>query len=96
MRENKYDDPDFFANYGNMPRSFLGHTVTKYHRTVETVFNALIDAQFRLQRISEPKPSKETLAAYPEMKDEKRRPIFLMVATTKEISPDLLPSVGNV
>lgn len=87
---------DHYQEEGIRHTSFLGHTVIKYHRTVETVFNTLIDSGFRLQRISEPKPSKETLAAYPEMKDEKRRPIFLMVAAIKEISPDLPPPVGNV
>jgi hypothetical protein len=75
---------DHYQEEGIRPTSFLGHTVTKYHRTLETVFNALIDSRFTLQRVSEPKPSEETLAAYPEMKDEKRRPIFLMVAAIKE------------
>ncbi|NQX43289.1 Methyltransferase domain-containing protein [Pedobacter steynii] len=75
---------DHYQEEGIRRTSFLGHTVTKYHRTVETVFNALIDSQFRLRRISEPKPAEETLIAYPEMKDEKRRPIFLMVAAIKE------------
>ena len=75
---------DHYQEEGIRHTSFLGHTVTKYHRTVETVFNTLIDSHFSLQRVSEPKPSGETLAAYPEMKDENRRPIFLMIAAIKE------------
>ncbi|MNL87373.1 hypothetical protein D3C87_2164950 [compost metagenome] len=48
------------------------------------VLNVLIDSGFVIKRVSEPKPSEEILESYPEMKDENRRPIFLMVSAIKE------------
>ncbi|QNK64058.1 class I SAM-dependent methyltransferase [Pedobacter sp. PAMC26386] len=62
---------------------FLDNDVIKYHRTLETYLNTIIDAGFRITRISEPQPSKEVLEEYPEMKDEVRRPIFLLIAAVK-------------
>lgn len=75
---------DHYQQEGIRHTSFLGHTVTKYHRTLERVLNVLIDSGFIIKRVSEPKPSEETLENYPEMKDENRRPIFLMVSAIKE------------
>ncbi|MBO9632178.1 MAG: class I SAM-dependent methyltransferase [Chitinophagaceae bacterium] len=64
--------------------NFLGHQVIKYHRTFSTWLNALISAGFSITRIGEPAPNAQTLKQYPEMKDEVRRPIFLLIAATKE------------
>lgn len=63
--------------------NFLGHSVIKYHRTFSGWINALIEAGFRIQKIAEPAPDAQTLQRYPEMKDEVRRPIFLLIAAVK-------------
>ncbi|WP_135555805.1 class I SAM-dependent methyltransferase [Paenibacillus cymbidii] len=65
---------------------FLGHEVVKYHRTASTYVNTLLDAGFRIDRLSEPQPTPEMLASVPEMKDETRRPIFLLIAASKSAS----------
>jgi SAM-dependent methyltransferase len=63
---------------------FLGSDVVKYHRTFATYINTLLETGFRIQRVSEPQPGEETLRRYPDMKDEVRRPIFLLVSAVRE------------
>ncbi|MBB5638448.1 SAM-dependent methyltransferase [Pedobacter cryoconitis] len=74
---------DGYQNEGQRIARFLDHDVIKYHRTLASYINSIIDAGFRITSISEPQPSKEILEAYPEMKDETRRPIFLLMAAEK-------------
>ncbi|KIO76590.1 SAM-dependent methyltransferase [Pedobacter lusitanus] len=74
---------DGYQNEGQRVARFLDNDVIKYHRTLETHINTIIDAGFRITKISEPQPSKEVLEEYPEMKDETRRPIFLLIAAVK-------------
>jgi SAM-dependent methyltransferase len=74
---------DGYQDEGQRIARFLDNDVIKYHRTLETHINALIDAGFQIKKISEPQPSKEVLEEYPEMKDETRRPIFLLIAAVK-------------
>lgn len=62
---------------------FLGHEVVKYHRTASTYVNTLLDAGFRIERLSEPGPTPEMLASVPGMMDETRRPLFLLIAAAK-------------
>lgn len=63
---------------------FLGHKVTKYHRTLESIINTVIHSNFDIKEISEPKPSEELIKKYSEMKDEMRRPIFIMISAIKK------------
>lgn len=74
---------DGYQNEGQRVARFLDNDVIKYHRTLATHINTLIDAGFQITKISEPQPSKEVLEEYPEMKDETRRPIFLLIAAVK-------------
>jgi len=57
--------------------------VVKYHRTVATYLNALLDAGFTITKLSEPQPTQEMLDKHPEMRDETRRPMFLLIAAVK-------------
>ncbi|HVI43707.1 MAG TPA: class I SAM-dependent methyltransferase [Chitinophaga sp.] len=75
---------DHYQEEGLRNTRFLGSDVIKYHRTLSTWINAIIDAGFTIRRIEEPGPSPEVLARYPEMKDESRRPIFLLIAADKD------------
>jgi len=61
MKQNKYDDPAFFATY----------------------LNTLIDAGFTIARLSEPQPAQEMLDKHPDMRDETRRPMFLLIAAIR-------------
>ncbi|WP_017497817.1 bifunctional 2-polyprenyl-6-hydroxyphenol methylase/3-demethylubiquinol 3-O-methyltransferase UbiG [Flavobacterium sp. WG21] len=82
--ENRLHWPvDHYQNEGVRQTNFLGHKVVKYHRTVASVLNAVVNSGFNITQISEPKPSEEIIEKYPEMTDELRRPIFIMIAAGK-------------
>ncbi|PYI54274.1 class I SAM-dependent methyltransferase [Paenibacillus flagellatus] len=74
---------DDYQDEGPRQTRFLDHDVVKYHRTVATHVNALLDAGFRITRLSEPQPTPEALAEHPDMRDETRRPLFLLIAAVK-------------
>ncbi|MBW7475372.1 methyltransferase domain-containing protein [Paenibacillus oenotherae] len=74
---------DDYQDEGQRQTRFLDNDVVKYHRTVATYINALIAAGFTITKLSEPQPSPEMLAEHPDMRDELRRPIFLMIAAVK-------------
>lgn len=75
---------DSYQDESKRKTQFLGHEVIKYHRTLATILNTVIHSNFQIQEISEPKPSEEVLSKYPEMKDEMRRPVFIIVSTIKK------------
>ncbi|WP_409342517.1 class I SAM-dependent methyltransferase [Paenibacillus sp. MBLB4367] len=74
---------DNYQNEGPRQARFLDNDVVKYHRTVATHMNALLESGFQITNVSEPQPSEEALAKYPDMRDETRRPIFLLIAAVK-------------
>ncbi|WP_291285770.1 class I SAM-dependent methyltransferase [Flavobacterium sp.] len=82
--ENRLHWPvDNYQYEGVRQTFFLGHEVVKYHRTVASILNMVINSGFSITQIAEPKPSEEIIEKYPEMKEELRRPIFIMVAAGK-------------
>lgn len=68
---------------GRRTATFLGESVTKYHKTLTTYINSLLGAGFSIQELIEPQPSQEHLLSIPEMKDELRRPMMLIIAAEK-------------
>src|SRR6266567_2232939 len=74
---------DQYQDEGPRQARFLDHDVLKYHRTVATHLNALIDSGFTITKLSEPQPTQEMLDKHPEMRDETRRPMFLLIAAVK-------------
>ncbi|MGP4040536.1 class I SAM-dependent methyltransferase [Gracilibacillus sp. D59] len=60
--------------------SFLTENVIKYHRTLSTYINDLLTAGFILEAVKESTPSDDML---PEMQDELRRPMFLILSAEK-------------
>ncbi|KKI90166.1 SAM-dependent methyltransferase [Bacillus sp. SA1-12] len=74
---------DDYQSEGNRETTFLTENVIKYHRTLSTYVNTLINAGFRIKAVKEPIPSDEMLKNNPEMKDELRRPMFLMISAEK-------------
>ncbi|AJS57977.1 class I SAM-dependent methyltransferase [Paenibacillus sp. IHBB 10380] len=74
---------DDYHHEGSRQARFLDNDVIKYHRTVATHMNALIESGFRITKVSEPQPTQEMLDKNPDMRDETRRPIFLMIAAVK-------------
>lgn len=74
---------DHYLEEGLRQASFLDHEVVKYHRTVATYVNTLLDAGFTITRLSEPQPTQELLDKHPDWQDELRRPMFLLIAAVK-------------
>ncbi|PAD21035.1 class I SAM-dependent methyltransferase [Terribacillus saccharophilus] len=77
---------DNYQIEGVRETAFLNETVTKYHRMISTYINDLIDTDFIIKAVKESVPSNEMLKSIPEMKDETRRPMFLMISAEKENS----------
>ena len=67
---------------GRRDAFFLGEQVTKYHRTLTTYLDTLVQNGFRLLRVVEPQPP-EDMMELPGMKDELRRPMMLLVSAEK-------------
>lgn len=74
---------DHYQDEGRRLARFLDHDVVKYHRTVATYVNALIESGLTITKLSEPQPIQEMLDAHPEWRDETRRPMFLLIAAVK-------------
>lgn len=69
---------DSYFYEGKRDAVFLGERVTKYHRTLTTYLNTLLENGFELQNIVEPQPPK-SMMHLPGMADEMRRPMMLIV-----------------
>ncbi|PAM93205.1 SAM-dependent methyltransferase [Flavobacterium sp. IR1] len=74
---------DHYFVEGQRNTSFLGERVVKYHRTLSTYLNELIKQGFKIIEVNEPLPSEEMLKSIPEMKDELRRPMMLLISVEK-------------
>lgn len=62
---------------------FLGEHVTKYHRTLTTYINTLLECGFTIQKVVEPMPPAQMMDM-PGMKDEMRRPMMLLLNAKKQ------------
>ncbi|WP_306350377.1 class I SAM-dependent methyltransferase [Flavobacterium sp. '19STA2R22 D10 B1'] len=75
---------DHYFESGIRTANFLGEAVTKYHRTLTTYINDLIQSGFEIKALSEPEPEERLLKMIPGMDQELRRPIFLIIAALKK------------
>lgn len=57
--------------------------VIKYHRTIETYINELVDSGFSIKRLLEPGPTGDVLTKRPELSEHMRRPPILVISGTK-------------
>jgi SAM-dependent methyltransferase len=72
---------DRYRDEGERRTTWFVDGVVKYHRTVETYVNGLLEAGFGLARIEEPEAeSQALLAKRPALKEDRRRPPFLLIA----------------
>lgn len=74
---------DRYFYEGSRSAVFLGEPVTKYHRTLTTYLNTLLECGFELQHVIEPQPPENMMDIHG-MKDEMRRPMMLMIAARKK------------
>lgn len=75
---------DNYFTEGRRETNFLGETVVKYHKTLTTYLNSLLQSGFVIKEIVEPMPEAKLLAEVAAMKDELRRPMMLLVAAEKK------------
>ncbi len=54
--------------------------VVRYHRTMATLINSLVDAGFRIERMLEPHAPEEFEKRHPRLLQERMRPAFLFVS----------------
>jgi SAM-dependent methyltransferase len=73
---------DNYFYEGERDAVFLGETVMKYHRTLTTYMNGLLQNGFEITGFAEPQPP-EHLLHMDGMKDEFRRPMMLIVSAKK-------------
>ncbi len=76
---------DRYRDEGERRTHWFVDGVVKYHRTVETYVNGLLDAGLTLARIEEPEAEPAALAEHPEWHDERRRPPFLLLAADRPL-----------
>lgn len=73
---------DNYQEEGRRLANWLTNNVIKYHRTLATYINTVIESGFRMIRLEEPKPAPELTD--PAEKDQSRRPAFLVIAAVKD------------
>lgn len=73
---------DNYYYEGKREAVFLGEQVIKYHRTLTTYLNTLLQNGFEIQHIIEPQPPEEMLNIEG-MKDEMRRPMMLLISVKR-------------
>ena len=74
---------DAYFDEGMREERWFVEGVHKYHRTLATLVNGLLDAGLRVDRVVEPAPSQDRLRRRPHERDELRRPMFLLVRSTR-------------
>lgn len=73
---------DNYYYEGKRNTNFLGVNIVKYHRTLTTYVNTLLENGFSINQIVEPMPPARMMDI-PGMKDELRRPMMLIISATK-------------
>jgi 2-polyprenyl-3-methyl-5-hydroxy-6-metoxy-1,4-benzoquinol methylase len=74
---------DAYADEGLREEHWFKDGVQKYHRTLASLLNGLIEAGLSIERVVEPIPDEEQLARRPEWIHERRRPFCLLVRARK-------------
>ncbi len=72
-----------YSAEGERYTDWLGATVVKYHRTIATTLNTLMDAGFAVDRLCEFAPTAELVAANPLLAEEAERPMFLLASIAR-------------
>jgi 2-polyprenyl-3-methyl-5-hydroxy-6-metoxy-1,4-benzoquinol methylase len=76
---------DNYHEQGPRRTQWLSEDVVKYHRTIASYVNTVIDSGFVITRLLEPRPTPEMLRERPEWNDERRRPMFVLIAAQKAV-----------
>lgn len=74
---------DHYFDEGQRTARFLGEDVLKYHKTLTTYLNGLLMNGFTIRNLVEPQPTPQLIKEVPEMINELRRPMMLIVSANK-------------
>jgi SAM-dependent methyltransferase len=74
---------DGYCEEGRRTTDWLADGVVKQHRTIASTLNTLIAVGFVIRHVQEFGPSQEEVAALPELKLERERPMFLIVSAER-------------
>lgn len=80
---HKFWPVNSYSVEGRRTTKWFADGVIKYHRTIGTTLNNLIDAGFTIGRVDEFSPSLEQISANPDLAEEIERPMMLIVAATR-------------
>jgi SAM-dependent methyltransferase len=78
--ERDHWEIDNYKIEGIRHTSWFVDDVIKYHRSVETYVNTLIDKGFTIVRLLEPEAEKEDIRKRPDLRQESRRPTFMLLS----------------
>lgn len=73
-----------YKREGQRSKTWYVEDVIKYHRTLSTILNILIETKFQIKEIREPIPSEVALKLKPKYINNYDRPYFLFVKVQKE------------
>lgn len=68
---------DHYFSEGKRHANFLGTDVIKYHKTMSTYINTLIEHGFKITKVVEPQPDERNIK---DMPGEERRPFMLLIS----------------
>ncbi len=74
---------DGYSVEGERRTDWFAKGVLKYHRTLSTTLNTLIEAGFELGRVEEFAPTREQIEQLPELAEELDRPMMLLISARK-------------
>ncbi|TMU87586.1 class I SAM-dependent methyltransferase [Bacillus sp. BHET2] len=74
---------DHYQEEGKREQQWYVDGVIKYHRTISTLVNTITTTGFMVEKMIEPLPTQEGLELMPKLKNEKRRPSFLIIKASK-------------
>jgi len=74
---------DRYADEGAREETWFVPGVRKVHRMMATLINGVLDAGLVVERVVEPIPGEHWLHDHPLARDERRRPMFLLVRARK-------------
>jgi hypothetical protein len=74
---------DNYQEEGKREQHWVVDGVIKYHRTISTLINTLINNGFILEKIIEPQSIPLGLEKMPKLINEQRRPSFIVIKSRK-------------
>ena len=78
--ENQHWEIDNYKFDGIRHTQWFVDDVIKYHRSIETYVNTLIDKGFTIVRLLEPEATPDAIRERPDLRQESRRPTFMMIS----------------